>query len=390
MEHRGVPLDGKMIAGLSRPGAWDEIRLATVNELDTDGVFDGDHFREDRFEDFLATRGINWPRHDDGKLDLRRRTFKRMRAVGPEIERFYRLRHDLSELRRFMPAVGADNRNRAVLWPFQSKTSRTQPRTRDFLFNSSKSLRPLIRPEPGRAIGYIDYSAEEFAIAGALSGDNNMLTAYNSGDPYLFVAKAAGAAPPEATKTTHAWVRAVYKVLVLAVQYGMEARGLADRLGIHHLDAKALLQQHKTTFATYWRWSDAWYAAACSRSYVETVFGWQMRIGSDSSERSIRNWPIQSHGAEILRVACILADRVGVELLFPMHDALMVEASIADINQTIALTRECMRRVSRIVLDGFELRTEAKVFCYPDRYREEDERAAEVWQKIRTHLAEAA
>jgi DNA polymerase-1 len=176
-------------------------------------------------------------------------------------------------------------------------------------------------------------------------------------------------------------------VLVLAVQYGMEAGGLADRLGIHHLDAKALLQQHKTTFATYWRWSDAWYAAACSRGCVETVFGWQMRIGSDSSERSIRNWPIQSHGAEILRVACILADRVGVELLFPMHDAVMVEAPIANIDHAIALTRECMRRASRIVLDGFELRTEAKVFRYPDRYREEDERAAEVWQ--RTHLAEA-
>lgn len=171
MEHRGVPLDGEMITALSRPGAWDEIRLATVQALDTDGVFEDDHFREDRFEEFLRSHNIGWPRHDDGKLDLRRKTFKRMRAAGPEIERLYRLRHDLSEPRRFTPAVGADNRNRAVLWSFQSKTSRTQPRTRDFLFNASKSLRPLIRPGLGRAIAYIDYSAEEFAIAGALSDE---------------------------------------------------------------------------------------------------------------------------------------------------------------------------------------------------------------------------
>ena len=72
----------------------------------------------------MAARGIGWPRHDDGKLDLRRQTFKRMRAVGPEIERLYRLRHDLSELRRFTPAVGADNRNRADAAPVDSAVSR--------------------------------------------------------------------------------------------------------------------------------------------------------------------------------------------------------------------------------------------------------------------------
>jgi hypothetical protein len=388
MEHRGIPLDGELVAKLRRPGAWDAIRLATVHALDAGSqVFDGDRFREDKFEEFLRVRGIGWPRHESGKLDLRRKTFKRMRVVRPEIERLYRLRHDLSELRRFAPAVGADNRNRTVLWPFQSKTGRTQPRTREFLFNSSKSLRPLIRPEPGRAIAYLDYAAEEFAIAGALSGDENMLDAYRSGDPYLYVAKAVGAAPPEATKASHPWVRGVYKVLLLAVQYGMGVEGLAERLGIHRLDAKALLHQHRTMFADYWRWSDAWYVAACFSGTVRSVFGWEMHVGSDATERSMRNWPIQTAGSEILRAACVLADQVDVGLLMPMHDAVMIEAPLAEIDRAVALTRECMKRASRLVLNGFELLADdPKVFRYPDRYREEDERAAEVWQKIQTFL----
>jgi DNA polymerase-1 len=82
-------------------------------------------------------------------------------------------------------------------------------------------LRGLIKPEPGKAVAYIDYSQQEIGVAAALSGDRAMMQAYNSGDPYLEFAKQAGAAPADATRDTHEAVRNLFKQCVLAVQYGM-------------------------------------------------------------------------------------------------------------------------------------------------------------------------
>ena len=82
-------------------------------------------------------------------------------------------------------------------------------------------LRGLIKPPPGHGVAYIDWSQQEFGIAAALSGDANMLAAYQSGDPYLAFAKQAGAVPQDATKQSHSAQRDLFKACVLAVQYGM-------------------------------------------------------------------------------------------------------------------------------------------------------------------------
>ena len=81
-------------------------------------------------------------------------------------------------------AVGADGRNRCLLSPFRSITSRNQPSNAHFIFGPSCWLRSLIQPEPGRAVAYVDWSQQEFGIAAALSGDTAMMEAYTSGDPY--------------------------------------------------------------------------------------------------------------------------------------------------------------------------------------------------------------
>ncbi len=49
-------------------------------------------------------------------------------------------------------------------------------------------------------MAYLDYSGQEIAIGAALSGDQALLAAVETGDPHMFFAKAAGLAPPGATK----------------------------------------------------------------------------------------------------------------------------------------------------------------------------------------------
>ena len=57
------------------------------------------------------------------------------------------------------------------------------------------------------AVVYTDYTCQEIYIAAMLSQDPKMIEAINSGDPYMYFAKATGLAPPDATKYTHADLR---------------------------------------------------------------------------------------------------------------------------------------------------------------------------------------
>ena len=81
---------------------------------------------------------------------------------------------------------------------------------------------------PGRAVGYVDWGQQEFGSAAALSGDQAMMEAYRSSDPYLTFAKQAGAVPLSATKESHPAEREQFKICALAVLYLMGPHSLAQ------------------------------------------------------------------------------------------------------------------------------------------------------------------
>jgi DNA polymerase I-like protein with 3'-5' exonuclease and polymerase domains len=289
-------------------------------------------------------------------------------------------------------AVGADGRNRTVLWPFKSKTGRTQPKASQWIFSPAVWLRSLIKPGPGQAVAYVDYSSMEFMIAASLSGDPVMIEFYRSGDPYLSFAKRVGTAPTDATKTTHEPLRDRYKTGLLAIQYGVQAETLAGRLGVSTFAGHEMIAQHHQLFAVYWQWADDWLAHALDTGTMRTVLGWECRTGiTEFNSRSIQNFPVQAHGADILRIACVWATRYGIRLLAPVHDALLIEAPIEQIEADVALLQEIMRRASRVVLnptaDGtLELRTDSKIVRYPERYT--DPRGNAIWADVLGLLAE--
>jgi DNA polymerase family A len=392
MEHRGVPIDMNIFSQLQDKRTWAAVRDAMVPAIDAQyAVYTKDAngdwvFSSERFEAYLARNNIDWPRLETGKLSLRRKTFEDMSKGYPALEDLRQLRHARDKMRKIKLAVGADGRNRTVLWPFKAKTSRTQPKAAEWIFSPAVWLRSLIKPGPGMAVAYVDYSSMEFLIAAALSADPIMLELYASGDPYLGFARRVGAVPASATKASHKAERDIYKVMLLASQYGMAAATLAARLGTSLFEAHELLYQHRTLFAQYWRWSDDWVARALDTGIMRTVFNWTCRTGiTEFNERSIRNWPVQAHGGEILRVACIMAMRRGISVIAPVHDAVLLEAPIDRVEADVELMREIMRRASRVVLNctaagEHELRTDVTYVRYPDRYV--DGRGEEIWGTV--------
>jgi DNA polymerase-1 len=101
---------------------------------------------------------------------------------------------------------------------------------------------------------------------------------------------------------------------------------------------------------------------------LRTVFGWHVHIDESANPRSLRNFPMQANGAEMLRVACCLGTERGIEVCAPVHDAVLICAPLDRLDSDVATMRACMADASRIVLDGFELGTDAHVVKCPDRY----------------------
>jgi DNA polymerase-1 len=384
IEANGVPIDTDTLAALK--SGWQGIQHSLIAAVDADfGVYDGTTFKLERFERYLAAHRIAWPRTPTGRLDTEDDTFKDMARMHPQLAPLRELRGALSQMRLSDLHVGDDGRNRCMLSMYRSKTGRNQPSNTKFIFGPSVWLRGLIQPPPGYGLAYVDWSQQEFGIAAALSGDAAMMAAYASGDPYLAFAKQAGAVPQHATKQSHKAVRDQFKACVLAVQYGMGAESLAYRINQPVARARELLDLHRRTYRRFWAWSDGVLHQALLGGRLWTTYGWQLFTDDTPNGRSLCNFPMQANGAEMLRLACIRLIDDGVRICAPVHDAILIEAPLADLDTVVAHTQAVMRAASAAVLDGFMLESDAKIVRAPERYM--DERGERMWNTVMDQLS---
>jgi len=379
MEFNGIPIDSKALGALRTN--WELIREKLIEEIDKDyGVYEGATFRTQKFADWLRTRGIPWPTLDSGALDLKQDTFKDMAKIYPELSPLKELRSAMGQLRLNDLAVGSDGRNRCLISPFQAKTGRNLPSSSRYIFGPSVWIRRLIKPEPEHAIAYIDWSQQEFGIAAVLSKDPKMIEAYQSGDPYWTFACQAGAVPPGAAERDYQHIRDQFKQCALAVQYGMGPASLANRINQPVSRAKELLRLHRESYKEFWRWSDGVVDYAILKHRLHTVFGWQIQANGIPNHRSLRNFPMQANGAEMLRLACCFALNRDVKVCGPIHDAILIEARIDELDEKTETAEKAMADASAAVLSGFQLRTDVKKVIYPEQYH--DPRGERMWEAV--------
>lgn len=372
VERLGVPVDTGMLADCRRH--WGSIKKALIDSLDQGTqVYDGETFKEARFAEYLGQEGIPWPTTERGRFDLKADTFKERALLYPRIEPLRKLRQTLSQVREIQLTVGADGRNRFMQSPFGTVTGRNNPSTTKAAFGLPRWLRGLVRPKEGLGLSYIDWSQQEFGIAAALSRDPGMQAAYKSGDPYLSFAKQAGAAPADATKETHPGVRELYKTCILAVQYQMSAQGLSRKLGKPLYEARSLLEQHRRLYRHYWEWIERVSDHAFLNKEMTACFGWRLNVSTQTKPRTVANFQMQANGAEMLRIAVILGREEGIKICATIHDAILIEATLDDLEAQTAAMQSCMVEASRLVLDGFELGSDAEYTRYPDAFGKRQE-----------------
>ena len=385
VESYGVPINTWWLKRLRKH--WKELKLRAITEIDKDfGVYEKGSFRIDRFVEYLNRNRYSWPLLKSGKPELTDKVFKEMARIIPTIAPLRELRHMVSDMRLNELAVGKDGRNRYMVSPYGARTSRNTPSSKEYVFGPSVWIRNLIQPPPGCSLAYMDFEQQEFAIGAVLSGDKKMIAAYDSGDAYLAFGKQIGAIPPDGTKQTHRAIRDMYKVAILAVGYGMGVRALAFRIGKPEIVARQFLQDYREAYPVFWEWSENVQNHAVLNGWQKTVFGWTKSLPweEDCNPRSLKNFPAQSNGAEILRLSVCLGIERKIRIVAQVHDAVMVEASNDRIKHDVEMMLSAMQEASRVVLSGFPLRVESKIIRYRNHYS--DPRGDVMWAKVRKIL----
>jgi DNA polymerase-1 len=156
----------------------------------------------------------------------------------------------------------------------------------------------------------------------------------------------------------------------------MGPESIAAQSVIHVDRARELLRLHRETYRKFWSWAEANVDRALLGLPLESVFGWRIHYppgcNAAINDRSILNWPMQSHGAEMMRLAVSMAIEDGLLICAPIHDALLLEAPIDEIDEQAGRLARIMGDASEIVMGaGFRCRSDVKIIRYPDRFEDE-------------------
>ncbi len=214
-----------------------------------------------------------------------------------------------------------------------------------------KEIRRAFIPDEGHVFFSADYSQIELRIMAHLSGDENMVNAFNAGEDIHTAtsAKIYGVEISEVTKD----MRRNAKTANFGIIYGISAFGLSERLGISRTEAKTLIEGYFKTYPQVQEYITNSINKAKENGYVETIFGRKRYLADINSansvvrsfaERNAVNAPIQGSAADIIKIAMVNIDRrfeeenIQSQMILQVHDELnfnVLESEIERVKEIV-------------------------------------------------------
>ena len=353
IERNGIPINYELYSDMEK--YFPQIKAQEIEELQkVADIYVGDKWNQKKFEKFLDKLGIlkNWPRTKSGQAAKDDRTLYRFSSKYPVIQQIREAKFIIEAKNLKGYQVGKDNRSRSALKMFGQITGRTNVSTATNPFGAPRRMRNIIGTSKDKILIYADWKSQEAVIQGELSNDPNIKAAIAAGDIYLFTAKKAKAIPQDALRKDYEPERKLYKETYLAIGYGQTAIGLKAKLDISEAEAAYLLSNLKRIYPTYFKWIDENIKYSVARGFFETKFGWRFYVSDKEkmNPRSLMNWPLQSHGSEILRQAIIDLDNANFEISMPVHDAVLIHMDRKGCAEKIRKLKSIMSEAAKKVI----------------------------------------
>jgi len=212
--------------------------------------------------------------------------------------------------------------------------------------NRGREIRKAFVPSDNQHILIsADYSQIELRIMAHLSGDKNMIEAFNAGEDIhvTTAAKIYRISPGDVTNE----IRGRAKTANFGIIYGISAFGLSRRMNLPLSDAKDFIDEYFRTYPGIKKYMDKSIERAREKGYVQTIMGRKRYLPDILSrnsvvrgfaERNAINAPIQGSAADIIKIAMINIHKkikekqLKSEMILQVHDELVFDVPEKEID----------------------------------------------------------
>lgn len=218
-----------------------------------------------------------------------------------------------------------------------------------------QQIRGAFVADEGKKIISADYSQIELRLIAEISGEQNMIKAFQNGEDIhaSTAAKLFGIDLSEVSKTQ----RSQAKTVNFGIIYGQGAFALAEQTGLSRTEAKKMIDSYYETYPRLKEYMAEQVKKAQDLGFVETILGRRRHLKDINSsnfvvkahaERNAVNAPIQGSAADIIKLAMIKIEneleiqKLETKMLLQVHDELLFEAPIDEVETATALIKQEM------------------------------------------------
>ncbi len=255
----------------------------------------------------------------------------------------------------FMQAVAATGR-----------LSSNQPNLQNIPIRTSRGKeirKAFVARDENHVLVSADYSQVELRIIAALSGDKNMIEAFQQGEDIhkATASKVFNVPLEDVTKD----MRSKAKAVNFGIIYGQGPFGLAQQLGISRTEAKNIIEAYYTQFAALKTYQYQAVEDCRAKGFVETVLGRRRflpdisasnAISRSFAERNAVNAPIQGSAADVIKVAMVKIQsalknaNLKTRMVLQVHDELLFDTPKEEVDQVFKLVKHEMENAVKLVV----------------------------------------
>ena len=222
-------------------------------------------------------------------------------------------------------------------------------------------LRAFFKAQPDCELVDADYSQIELRVLAHISQDENMISAFNSDEDIHTNTAAQVFDMPPLFVTPE--MRRKAKAVNFGIVYGIGAFSLSQDIGVSVAEADRYIKNYLDTFSGVRRYMEETVEFAQQHGYIETMFGRRRALPEIHStnknivnfgKRVAMNTPIQGTAADIIKIAMIKvyrrlkAEQLSARLILQVHDELIVEAPLHELEQVKHLLVEEMQNAVQL------------------------------------------